>query len=249
MKVAILTDIHGNVPALQAVLADMDSRGDIEHTFCLGDMIGIGPYSNEVIEMLYSRKNMIAISGNHEEAVLSLLQNKGPLEGHKGIAEHHQWVGQHLSEESIKRVQALPKFVEKEVEGRQFLLTHYHMNNDKLDVIDKEPSGTKLDARYQGTTYDLVCFGHHHILHYYKTDQRIYMNPGALGCNDLAIARYGIVDLQEGKIDVKFIGVPYDNREYLQSYERLNVPDRAFILKAFHGNQLERENIDGSHRS
>ncbi|WP_315372057.1 metallophosphoesterase, partial [Paenibacillus xylanexedens] len=77
MKVAILTDIHGNVPALQAVLVDIDSRGDIEHTFCLGDMIGIGPYSNEVIEMLYSRENMIAISGNHEEAVLSLLQNKG----------------------------------------------------------------------------------------------------------------------------------------------------------------------------
>lgn len=42
MKVAILTDIHGNFPALQAVLVDIDSRGDIEHTFCLGDMIGIG---------------------------------------------------------------------------------------------------------------------------------------------------------------------------------------------------------------
>lgn len=173
MKVAILTDIHGNFPALQAVLSDIDSRGDVEHTFCLGDMIGIGPYSNEVIEMLYSRKNMIAISGNHEEAVLSLLQNKGPLDGHKGIAEHHEWIGQHLSAESIKSIQALPKFVEKEVEGRRFLLTHYHMSNDKLDVIDKEPSGTKLDAKYQGTAHDLVCFGHHHILHYYRTDQSI----------------------------------------------------------------------------
>lgn len=109
-----------------------------------------------------------------------------------------------------------------------------------------EPSRTKLDARYQGTAHDLVCFGHYHILHYYKTDQRVYMNPGALGCNDLAIARYGIVDLQEGKVGVKFIGVPYDNMEYLKSYERLNVPDRAFLLKAFHGNQLEREDIERS---
>jgi len=241
MKVAILTDIHGNTPALQAVLNDIDQQGDIEQIFCLGDMIGIGPYSNEVIEMLYSRDHMTAIAGNHEAAVLHLLQGRGPLEGHKGMQEHHEWVGGQLSQESIKRIQNLPQSIEKEVEGHHILLTHYHMNDNKLDTIDREPSGVKWDAKYKGTPYDLICFGHYHILHYFRTEQRVYMNPGALGCNDLAIARYGIVDFQKERLDVRFTAVPYGNRQYLQAYEHLNVPDKDFILKAFHGNQLEKE--------
>ena len=66
------------------------------------------------------------------------------------------------------------------------------------------------------------------------------MNPGALGCNDLAVARYGIIDFQKRRLDVRFAGVPYDNTKYLQAYAQLKVPDKDFILKAFHGNQLEK---------
>ncbi|MCK6075066.1 metallophosphoesterase family protein [Paenibacillus silvae] len=241
MKAAILTDIHGNAPALQAVLKDIDQQGDIERLFCLGDMIGLGPYSNEVLDMLYNRKNLTAIAGNHEQAVLHLLEGKGPLEGHKGMQQHHEWIAERLSEDSIKRIQLLPQAIEEEVEGQHVLLTHYHMTDDKLDAIEKEPAGIKWDAKYEGSSYDLICFGHYHILHYFRTARRVYLNPGALGCNDLAVARYGIVDFQKHQLDVKFTAVPYDNRPYLQSYARLNVPGRDFILKAFYGNQLEKE--------
>lgn len=241
MKAAILTDIHGNAPALQAVLSDIDQQGDIEQLFCLGDMIGIGPYSNEVIEMLYSREHMTAIAGNHEEAVLHLLEGRGPLKGHKELQEHHEWVGRQLSEESIKLIQRLPKSIDKEVEGQHVPLTHYHMSDNKLDDIDREPSGVKLDAKYKETSYDLICFGHYHILHYFRTARRVYMNPGALGCNEFAVARYGIAEFHKDRLDVKFTAVTYDNRQYLQAYERLNVPNKDFILKAFHGNQLDKE--------
>lgn len=115
MKAAILTDIHGNAPALQAVLKDIDQQGDIEWLFCLGDMIGLGPYSNEVLDMLYNRKNLTAIAGNHEQAVLHLLDGKGPLEGHKGMQQHHEWIAERLSEDSIKRIQLYPKRSKKKL--------------------------------------------------------------------------------------------------------------------------------------
>ncbi|MEN1984822.1 metallophosphoesterase family protein [Paenibacillus hubeiensis] len=238
MKIAILTDIHGNDPALRAVFSDIDSRGDIEHTYCLGDMIGIGPDSNEVLEEIMNRSNVTAVSGNHEEAVLKLLQGKETLPGHEMIAEHHKWIGKRIKKENIKFIENLPQTLEIEVEGQKILLTHYHMKQGQREEIDEIPSGLKLDAKYEGSTYSLVCFGHHHPIHYFKTEQRIYLNPGALGCNDHAIARYAIVELHERIINIHFAGIAYENRAFLESFEELGVPDRDFIIKAFHGNQL-----------
>ncbi|GIN58170.1 hypothetical protein J8TS2_24890 [Lederbergia ruris] len=79
MKFAVLTDIHGNYPALRAVLKEIDRRDDIEHIFCLGDMIAIGPDTNEVLETLFSRKDVSMITGNHDEAVLALVNRRRPF--------------------------------------------------------------------------------------------------------------------------------------------------------------------------
>jgi predicted phosphodiesterase len=48
MKMAVIADVHGNLPALKAVFSELDFRKDVKHISCLGDMIGIGPDSNEV---------------------------------------------------------------------------------------------------------------------------------------------------------------------------------------------------------
>lgn len=58
-KVAIITDIHGNNPALQAVLKDIDSQSDVEHIYCLGDMVAIGPDTNAVLAALFERGRCI----------------------------------------------------------------------------------------------------------------------------------------------------------------------------------------------
>ncbi|WP_017814757.1 metallophosphoesterase family protein [Paenibacillus shenyangensis] len=241
MKIALLTDIHGNNPALQAVLSDLDFHNDIEHIYCLGDMIGIGPNSNEVIETIKNRKDTTVISGNHEEAVLNLLQGKGPLLGHEMVAEHHEWIGKHLTKENIEFITHLPRTLDVEIEGQRILITHYHRKKEELEEIDGVPTGLKLDTRYNGSPYDLICFGHHHPIHYFKTAQRVYLNPGALGCNDYSIARYAIVELKEETIDIQLLGRAYENKAFLKSFEELKVPDREFLIKAFHGNQLERD--------
>lgn len=66
MRLAIISDIHGNFDALQAVLHNMDAA-DVDETICLGDNIGYGPEPNEVIETLQQR-NIPSVLGNHELA-------------------------------------------------------------------------------------------------------------------------------------------------------------------------------------
>jgi hypothetical protein len=82
-----------------------------------------------------------------------------------------------------------------------------------------------------------VCFGHHHPVHLFRSASRLYLNPGALGCNDRPEARYALLTIDRERVDVQFRAVPYDNRAFLDSYQALNVPAGEFILQLFHGNQ------------
>jgi len=67
MRIATISDIHGNLYALQAVLADIERQG-IDQLFCLGDLVGYGPYPNEVIELIRQR-HIPTIMGNYDDGV------------------------------------------------------------------------------------------------------------------------------------------------------------------------------------
>ncbi|MGO3726280.1 metallophosphoesterase family protein, partial [Staphylococcus carnosus] len=69
MKFAVITDIHGNMDALSEVLRDIDRRGDIDYIYNLGDVIGIGHNTNEVLGMITSRNDITSIAGNHDKAI------------------------------------------------------------------------------------------------------------------------------------------------------------------------------------
>ncbi len=67
MKIAIISDIHGNLEALNAVLSKIDSL-TVQTIYCLGDIVGYGPNPNECVELIRSR-NISSIAGNHDKAV------------------------------------------------------------------------------------------------------------------------------------------------------------------------------------
>jgi predicted phosphodiesterase len=67
MKILVISDIHANLTALQAVLAD---AGKIDEAWCLGDLIGYGPDPNECIELVRQLPNLKCVEGNHDAATL-----------------------------------------------------------------------------------------------------------------------------------------------------------------------------------
>jgi predicted phosphodiesterase len=85
---------------------------------------------------------------------------------------------------------------------------------------------------------DMICFGHHHPIHYFNNLNRIFLNLGSLGCNDKPTARFAIAQMDGDELQVELKETRYDNTEFLASYSKLEVPDREFILKVFHGDQL-----------
>ena len=247
MKFAVITDVHGNAHALKAVLKELDCRQDIEHIYCLGDMIAIGPDSNEVLELLFSRQDVSMITGNHDEAVLALINNEPHPLSHPHVKEHHEWIAERLEERFISKLGNLPRLIQKEVLGHSIVFTHYHLDTKKMNAhISKDPfarivqpSLRNMEDLFGSQNVDLICFGHHHPVHFFKGERTTYLNPGSLGCADEPVARYGVVSIDEKRIHVELAETEYENNDFLHSYEKLNVPTREFILKTFHGDQLK----------
>ncbi|MCR2822116.1 metallophosphoesterase family protein [Lederbergia panacisoli] len=246
MRIGIITDIHGNAAALKAVLDELDNRNRVDHIYSLGDMIGIGPNSNEVLDMLFSRNDISMITGNHDEAILALATGQKYPKSHSHVREHHQWILDRMDKDFLTKLAQLPRLIEKNIEGTSILFMHYHIGKGKLSQpISKdpfssivEPSLANLNSLFNDRNEDVIFYGHHHPIQCFKGKNRTFLNPGSLGCNNKATAPYAVVTLLDGMIEIELEEANYENITFLESYHKLKVPDREFILKAFHGNQI-----------
>lgn len=245
MKFAVITDVHGNAGALEAVLAEIDVAGDVSHIYCLGDMIGIGHETNEVLGILFGRNDVSMITGNHDEAVLALAAGREYPRSHLHVLAHHQWIADGMEKDFIAKLAKLPRVIREEFNGHRVLFTHYHMENRKTAVPISEdpfsqivePNLDNAEKMFSGHDESLICFGHHHPQHFFHNDRTIYLNPGALGCNDKPEAPYAIIGAKDEGFEVEIKSAVYDNKAFLEAYDKLQVPERDFILRIFHGGQ------------
>jgi len=103
MRVLVISDIHSNLSALQAVLAD---SGAVDETWCLGDLIGYGPDPNEVVTLLRKQPNMTAMLGNHDVAALGQMDYAiFNADARKSLL----WQKDNLTAENIEYLESLPQ--------------------------------------------------------------------------------------------------------------------------------------------
>src|SRR5213082_3865635 len=111
MRYAIISDIHANLPALRAVLADIDARSDVDAIYHLGDLTGYAPWPNEVVSLLRDRA-IPGVSGNYDSTVATDYKHCGcRYEDPKQEALSHlsyAWTREHVSPESKAWLGALP---------------------------------------------------------------------------------------------------------------------------------------------
>ncbi|MYL72371.1 metallophosphoesterase [Halobacillus litoralis] len=254
-RFAVMTDVHGNIHALQAALRDLKKQ-HVDFTVCTGDLIGIGPFSNQVCERLYALKDTIIVRGNHDEAVLALMNDDPYPESRADVKEHHQWIADRLYKRYAKWMETLPRKIVKEVEARTFQFTHYPMDTkasllpiseDPFDQIGP-PNGENFSQLEELEREAIVCFGHHHDGHHFSMNEQVFFNPGALGCNNEPYARYAIIEV-DGR-DVRYIKrhVPYPMATYVEQLNRIDFPRKEVILKIFQKNRRTHHDTTETHR-
>lgn len=195
MRTAVLSDIHANPFALEAVLKDCE-RQEVSHYLILGDVVGYYYWPRAVLDLLQGIEQKTVIQGNHERLLALAAQN--PAE--RGVIAQKQGLGiekcfEQLAESEIDWLISLPEQQEIELEGRRILLCHgtpfdrdaYVYPTADLDVL-KACCVSGADFVLQGHTHYPLSFA----------DKGVHLiNPGSVGQpRDIGgSAAYGILDL------------------------------------------------------
>jgi predicted phosphodiesterase len=167
-KIAILSDIHGNFEALQAVLADAAAKR-VERFFCLGDMIGYGPNPNECLDLC--QEFDFCLLGNHENGVLF------PTEGFNSVAERSmEWTRRQIlggSSEDRQRRWAFLNRLPRVVRRDQLMFVHGSPVGPMSDYVFPEDVGNRRRMERLFCLIPQVCLqGHTHIPGVFTQDAR-----------------------------------------------------------------------------
>lgn len=218
MRYALIADIHANLAAFAAVLADIEQKGGVDEIWCLGDIVGYGPDPGQCLELL-RRYNHVCVAGNHDWAAIGKIDTSyfNPL-----AATACQWTAKQLSPGDIHYLEKLPLTIEK----GNFLLVH----GSPMEPIWEYVISTGIAARnfsFFKLPYCLV--GHSHVPVAFKEEGgaclTVQLSPGiglALGASRMIInpggvgqprdgdprASYAIYD-SEGQI-IRLYRIPYD---------------------------------------
>ena len=145
MRIALFSDIHANLPALEAFFADVEKR-NIDALYCLGDLVGYNCWPNEIIEEIRKRK-IATIAGNHDEAIGNMVPNQQKIDvatlSNGAISK--EFTNQLLTEENRLFLQTLPAQIRLE----------YKFNNQKITVLLVHGSPNAINEyKYQR----LLCY-------------------------------------------------------------------------------------------
>ncbi len=180
--VGVLTDIHGDIFALDAALARLHQMG-CNPILCTGDLIEMEPFGEEVIQRLKSEKNVICIKGNHERWALERRRRRKDVRSFFEPCNIADYVGGgiDLSREALAWLATLPGHWEGELEGVRVAMWHARPGSDVEGVV-KETTGPELRHRLLEQAHaQILIVGHTHVEFELVVDvpPRKILNPGA----------------------------------------------------------------------
>lgn len=216
-KIAIISDIHGNKTALEAVLNDIRTRR-IERIFCLGDLIGKGPQGSECIKVVRESCEGV-VRGNWDSGILAPAAN-----------ESIQWYKDRMTEDDFQYLDSLPLMIHLQLNGQLIRFLHASPRSENERVLPWDPIEKRLlmfenNKKNESAQPDIVFYGDIHMAFLQTYKNGILCNVGSVGNSlDLTTASYVILDGSYGSNSIQFVRVEYDRKLELQIAKELGLP-------------------------
>jgi putative phosphoesterase len=236
VQLAVLSDIHGNLPALEAVLQDLQ-RWDIRGIIVAGDFTG-GPQPNETIRRLRSLDTRM-IRGNSDDNLLRYGNGLAPQAWHSSRQfALLRWAHRHVDRDAFEFLQSLPEQRVIHMPGTGAIrVVHGSPRNPSGSIFpDREP--TTLDLALAQVDEPVFVCGHTHIPWKVERDGRLALNPGAV-CGPLngeVGAQYALLTWQDNHWQVDLRAVDYDLEQIRVAFLKSGLLDeggalaRSFLL-------------------
>lgn len=205
LRIALIADIHGNLPALEAVLAHMEKqRPDL--IVSLGDQIGLGPYPVETLALLKAR-GIPCLMGNHELRIVHLRTGESPAFATAPNYALARWGRDKLAQEALD----FPRHLLLDTPSGLVQCQHAGLEDPFAAIAPQDPG--IVDAELEGTGAALVVLGHYHEGYIRHKGGKCLAVVGAVGMaeNELAgTAQYLLVDTRAGGFTLMPSLVSYD---------------------------------------
>jgi putative phosphoesterase len=242
MKIALISDIHGNLTALNAVLQDI-SKQKVDEIICLGDVATIGPQPREVLITL-RELNCICILGNHEEAMLDTdsaldFQVAPPL-----IPALH-WCLEKLQDEDLGFLSDFKNSYEFKMD-REFNLLCYHGSpRSTTDIILSTTPIAECSRMLADSNNAVLAGGHTHIQMIRKHESSVLVNPGSVGGAFPQVfakgetpflqpwAEYAVLNFGNKNLDIDLRQIPFDTSLLKEIVAKSDIPIKNWWLQQY----------------
>jgi predicted phosphodiesterase len=222
MKYALLSDIHANLPALEAVLGRIGQTEDVGATYHLGDLVGYAPWPDETVALLQGWR-VPGIAGNYDSTVGTDYKHCGcRYEDARQEELSHvsfEWTRQHVSRATKQYLAALPFRIDLRplgghAQGPRLVLVHGTPTLNTVYWTEDRPDAFCLQmAKVAGLAAgDVIAFGHTHKPWHRTVEGIHFVNTGSVGKPKDGDARAGFVllDFDAAGVRVTFERVQYD---------------------------------------
>jgi putative phosphoesterase len=242
MRIAFISDIHGNFTAFQAVLADINLQV-IDQIICLGDVVTLGPQPIEVLNTLREMK-CVYIKGNHDAAVINPERAvQYDITDHL-IPDMH-WCRDKLSPDDLKFLDSFKPMHEINLSNSDSILAFHGSPLSFTDIIQTITPPELLDAYFEGQKSNIFIGGHSHIQMVRRYDDKLILNPGSIGnafrfvfspgypVDLLPWAEYMIINQSGNSLNIDSRRVYFDTDELLKKVKKSHLPCTDWWLRQY----------------
>jgi predicted phosphodiesterase len=250
VKVAVISDIHANAVALDAVLADME--GDrVDRLICLGDLPALNPQPREVMERIYAlgcpvlRGNVDDRIPRHlsaePESAVAFRSVVGPLPPDEVAQRLHDievWCADQLTDADNAWLLALPLTLEIPLDDRTTLLCFHGSPRSNMDLLFPAAPDAALDEFLAGVAAPVMVGGHTHAQMLRPYRDKTLINVGSVGravirapmrrIRNAPWAEYGIIGWESGRLSVDLRRVPFDLEQLVTAMYTSGMPHAAW---------------------
>lgn len=237
-KIAILSDIHGNVTALDTVLKQLENENITEYWF-LGDLLTPGPGVNEIFDRLNNLNTTAFIRGNWDDIVIHIMTDNEKFydlknDGYVHVARMVEYLSDTMTVANFQQLRKAPTFKNLTINGLNLQLSHnFKLKNSGHELLPYEIQGN-FDELVEDPKVDLAFYGHtHHQVMRTTSEDQMIINPGSIGepytrwqkFSDDLRAEYAILDIDSsGYSNVSFKRASYDVKKELALAKKFQLP-------------------------
>lgn len=237
MRCALISDIHANLPALEAVLSDLEGRAGIDVVYHLGDLVGYAPWADEVVALLRER-GIAGVAGNYDSTVATDHEHCGcryedPRQEELSHVSY-EWTRTHVAPDTKRWLAALPFRIDLRplgghASGPKLILVH---GNPVLNTVywteDRSDDFCLKMADLAGAKAgDVIAFGHTHRPWHRTVEGIHFVNAGSVGRPKDGDWRAGyvLVEIDGDQVQVEFVRVEYDLPRAVAGIRDSDLPD------------------------